>query len=190
MTDQHCGCRDNPPPNATDLSLLLPERVCNRKGVPLSYLFSLMPIIVEPGSDVPQKAQQVYLVGHRGITVTAVYRDGVLVDPAEYTVYDGTFPDSFDLPAYCVVMFEKLQLDFSGRLYNRLEGDRMTADVIDPRCQHNDIEARLSRLEARLERSSDRFMEQMLASATTGKLAKVISEMVRRHAERVKGGVH
>jgi hypothetical protein len=103
-----------------------------------------------PGPEPPPTGTHIYLVGHSGITVQAVYRDGVLVDPAEYAVHDGTLTDPVNLRGYCILVFKILQIDFALRLYTRHEGDRMTADITNPRCKNPNAWSKISALEARI----------------------------------------
>src|SRR5574337_911437 len=110
-------------PKATDLGLPLPVLFGNVKKLPLAYIFEDLATNV-----------YIYLVGYAGVTPIYLYRDGVLVDPADYTIYNGTYNNSVsgvggNLTAYTVVVFRLRQVDFSGRLYDRKEGDRLTADV-------------------------------------------------------------
>jgi len=110
-------------PSAVDLGFGIPVLFGNVKRLPLAYVY------VNLVSNV-----YIYLVSYAGVTPTVVYRDDQVVSGGEYTIYNGTYNNSVagvggNLTAYCVIVFTTEQRDFSDRLYDRTEGDRMTADV-------------------------------------------------------------
>lgn len=118
-------------PKATDLGFAIPVIFGNAKQVPLTYLF------FDPTANV-----YIYLLSYAGVTPTFVYRDGIPVDASEYTIYNGTYNNSIggvggNLTAYSVIVFTKEQLDFQGRLYDRREGNRLTADVTGLQPERN-----------------------------------------------------
>lgn len=118
-------------PKATDLGFPIPVLFGNVKHCPLTYVFF----------DLAQNVY-LYVVSYAGVTPTFVYRDGVLVDASEYTIYNGTYNNSVggvggNLTAYCVIRFAKEQRDFQGRVYDRTEGNRLTADVTGLQPERN-----------------------------------------------------
>lgn len=118
-------------PKATDLGVTIPIVFGNVKNLPLSYIF------FDRTANV-----YIFLVSYAGVTPTAVYRDGALVDSAEYTAYNGTYNNSVggvggNLTAYSVIVFVKEPMDFQGRLYDRKEGNRLTADITGLQPERN-----------------------------------------------------
>jgi len=118
-------------PKATDLGFAIPVLFGNVKKAPLAYIFFDLTANV-----------YIYLVSYSGVTPTNVYRQGVLVDPTEYTIYDGTYNNSVggvggDLRAYCVVVFTTEQREFNGRVYARKENQVISADVTGLQPERN-----------------------------------------------------
>lgn len=111
-------------PSAIDVGFPIPV-VFGRALVPLAYVYENLEVNTYLYSGGPNLND----------IAPKVYRDNELVPANEYLVWPGTYNNSVNgvgggWIGHLIVSFTVEQRDFSGRLYNRIEGDRMTADLI------------------------------------------------------------